>query len=44
MLSADDARGMNWSDVGAHGNFAIKLNDDDHAPLHKFPIVQRQWG
>jgi hypothetical protein len=36
MVSADDARGMNWSDVGPRGSFAIKLTDDDHAPLHRF--------
>jgi hypothetical protein len=37
MFSPDDARGMNWPDVGPRGNFAIKLNDDDHGPLHRFP-------
>jgi hypothetical protein len=37
MFSVNDARGMHWSDVGPAGNFAIKLNDDDHEPLHRFP-------
>lgn len=37
MLSANDARGLNWPDAGPRGNFALKLTNDNHAPLHRFP-------
>ena len=36
MVSPHDAYAKKWTDVGRLGNFALKLNDDDHAPLHKF--------
>jgi hypothetical protein len=53
IVSPADAKRMNWPDVGPRGNFSLKINNDDHAPLHSFrtktlsfdlgPITLGEW-